>query len=62
MELITTNPTTPRSSALSVREPTWLDRTLYPFKSRFFSSDEGQLHYVDEGEGQPVLFVHGTPS
>jgi pimeloyl-ACP methyl ester carboxylesterase len=62
MELITTNPTTSRSSALSVSDPAWLDRTLYPFKSRFFSTDEGQLHYVDEGEGSPILFVHGTPS
>jgi len=62
MELITTKPTTERSSALSLPEPAWLDRSLYPFKSRFFSTDEGRLHYVDEGQGRPVLFVHGTPS
>jgi haloalkane dehalogenase len=42
--------------------PTWLDRTLYPFARRFFATREGRLHYIDEGRGRPLLFVHGTPS
>ena len=42
--------------------PAWLDPTLYPFRAHRFPTAQGDLHYVDEGTGQPVLFVHGTPS
>jgi pimeloyl-ACP methyl ester carboxylesterase len=38
------------------------DAALYPFASRFHQTAEGALHYVDEGEGRPIVFVHGTPS
>ena len=34
----------------------------YPFTSRFFSLGDLRLHYVDEGQGEPLLFVHGNPS
>jgi len=44
------------------RPPDWLDRTEYPFTSRWADLAEGRLHYVDEGTGPPVLFVHGTPT
>ncbi len=38
-------------------------RALYPFASRFFDRGGGILqHYVDEGDGPPVVFVHGNPS
>lgn len=40
----------------------WLDKTEYPFSSKFFTINETNLHYVDEGDGEIVLFVHGTPS
>jgi len=62
MELVHTNPVAAASSAIAVRDPRWLDRTLYPFASRYFETHEGRMHYVDEGSGRPVLFVHGTPS
>ena len=43
--------------------PDWLDRSLYPFTSRYFDSADGRMHYVDEGAGgTPVVFVHGTPT
>ena len=42
--------------------PAWVDRGLYPFVPRRFVSDDGVLRYVDEGQGRPVLLVHGTPS
>jgi haloalkane dehalogenase len=42
--------------------PRWLDRTEYPFTSRWADTSDGRLHYVDEGSGPPVLFVHGTPT
>lgn len=40
----------------------WLDRTEYPFKSKFFNLDRQKLHYIEEGEGETLLFLHGTPS
>ena len=43
-------------------EPFVPDRTLYPFESRWFNSDVGQIHYVDEGSGQPILMLHGNPT
>jgi haloalkane dehalogenase len=42
--------------------PGWLDTGAYPFRPRFFPTPSGSLHYVDEGTGDPVVFVHGNPS
>jgi haloalkane dehalogenase len=39
-----------------------VDRAGYPFAHRFVELLEGRMHYVDEGRGEPVLFVHGTPT
>lgn len=40
-----------------------LNRELYPFESHFFSLPSGiRMHYLDEGQGQPVVMVHGNPS
>lgn len=35
---------------------------LYPFRSRWFDSPVGRVHYVDEGTGRPILFCHGNPT
>ncbi|MFT7520211.1 MAG: pimeloyl-ACP methyl ester carboxylesterase [Kiritimatiellia bacterium] len=40
----------------------WLDREEYPFSHNFLDTPEGRLHYVDEGVGEVILFVHGTPT
>ncbi|MBC8063964.1 MAG: alpha/beta fold hydrolase [Chlorobia bacterium] len=40
----------------------WLDQNQYPFPSRFCQVDGGAMHYVDEGQGEPILFVHGFPT
>jgi haloalkane dehalogenase len=42
--------------------PSWLDREAYPFAPHYLELDGGSMHYVDEGEGEPILFVHGTPT
>jgi haloalkane dehalogenase len=42
--------------------PPWLDREEYPFASHTFSTPAGRMHYVDEGAGAPILFVHGNPT
>jgi hypothetical protein len=46
----------------SVKSQNWIDTTLYPFKSNFLTTENGKLHYVDEGKGDVILFVHGTPT
>ena len=42
--------------------PNWLDENEYPFKSHFFPTPYGEMHYVDEGTGDPIIFVPGNPS
>jgi pimeloyl-ACP methyl ester carboxylesterase len=42
--------------------PGWLDTAEYPFALQRFRCDEGELSYLDVGAGDPLLFVHGTPS
>jgi haloalkane dehalogenase len=37
-------------------------RDLYPFESHFLNLGLHRLHYVDEGSGEPLLFVHGNPT
>ena len=43
-------------------EPAWLDLDEYPFAPQWFSTPSGTMHYVDEGRGRPVVFVHGNPT
>ncbi|HEY4652343.1 MAG TPA: alpha/beta fold hydrolase [Pontibacter sp.] len=45
-----------------MNSPAWLDRILYPFAHHTFALPAGQLHYVDEGQGETIVFVHGTPT
>ncbi len=39
----------------------WLNRSEYPFTSRYLDLDAGKMHYIDEGQGPVIVFVHGTP-
>lgn len=41
--------------------PDWL-KVLYPFDGHAWQSSEGRLHYVDEGDGHPVVMLHGNPT
>jgi len=36
--------------------------TLYPFAPHYLDIDGQRMHYVDEGEGEAVLMLHGNPS
>ncbi len=38
------------------------DPSLFPFESRWFDSSAGRMHYIDEGNGAPILFCHGNPT
>ncbi|MRG44108.1 alpha/beta fold hydrolase [Chitinophaga sp. SYP-B3965] len=40
----------------------WLNRSEYPFHSKYYTINGHKLHYIDEGRGEIILFVHGTPS
>lgn len=42
--------------------PAWLDRSAFPFVHRWLQLPAGRMHYVDEGAGDILLFVHGNPS
>ena len=42
--------------------PAWVDRAAWPFMPRGLDTGDGVQHYVDEGEGPPLLLVHGTPT
>jgi haloalkane dehalogenase len=40
-----------------------VNREAYPFESRWLELASGaRMHYVDEGSGEAVLLVHGTPT
>jgi cis-3-alkyl-4-acyloxetan-2-one decarboxylase len=41
--------------------PGWLDRQL-PFRRRAAEIDGRRVHFIDEGEGQPILLMHGNPT
>ena len=38
------------------------DPRLFPFTSKWFDSRAGAVHYIDEGVGEPILFLHGNPT
>jgi haloalkane dehalogenase len=41
---------------------TWIPTDLYPFESRFADVDGARVHYIDEGDGPPLLLLHGNPT
>ena len=41
-------------------QPDW--RRLYPFDSQTMRGDGLNYHYLDEGDGEPLLMVHGNPT
>ena len=43
--------------------PDWVSDEMYPFESRFFADASGhRMHFVDEGDGEPIVFAHGNPA
>ncbi|CAH1664758.1 alpha/beta fold hydrolase [Chelatococcus asaccharovorans] len=51
-----------KANSATINTPAWLDRAEYPFTSRFFNTPSGRMHYLDEGRGETLIFVHGNPS
>jgi haloalkane dehalogenase len=42
--------------------PSWVDPVEYPFQPHFLNVNGGKMHYVDEGQGEAIVMVHGTPT
>lgn len=43
-------------------KPKWVNNNEYPFETKEFRLIEGfNLNFIDEGKGETILFVHGTP-
>src|SRR6267143_809214 len=38
------------------------DKKLFPFESRWYDGAGPKVHYVDEGQGRPVVMFHGNPT
>ena len=34
----------------------------FPFESKFIEVHGSKMHYIDEGSGDPILFLHGNPT
>lgn len=60
---MTTNPmtTNPATSTAPTR-PAWLNQAEFPFTSRQLAIDGHLLHYLDEGVGPTMVFVHAGPA
>jgi haloalkane dehalogenase len=42
--------------------PAWVPTDLYPFEDHWAEIDGNLVHYVDEGQGPPLLLLNGNPS
>ena len=42
----------------------WTFDGTWPYEPKWFESEDGRMHYVDEGprDGRPVIMVHGNPT
>ena len=34
----------------------------FPFTSRFIEVSGSKIHYIEEGTGDPIVFIHGNPT
>jgi cis-3-alkyl-4-acyloxetan-2-one decarboxylase len=35
---------------------------LYPYEPNFFNNNGFDMHYIDKGQGKPLIMVHGNPT
>jgi haloalkane dehalogenase len=52
----------PQSASAGHANATHIDRVAYPFTNHWIDLPAGRMHYVDEGVGEALLFIHGTPT
>jgi haloalkane dehalogenase len=46
---------------MSTSTAPWLAPALFPFESRFVTVADTRFHFIDEGRGETLLFLHGGP-
>ena len=47
----------------STAPPDWVSDQLFPFESRFLAlPPDHRMHYIDEGQGEALVFVDGNPA
>jgi haloalkane dehalogenase len=34
----------------------------FPFTSKFIEINGSNIHYIEEGAGDPIVFIHGNPT
>ncbi len=39
--------------------PVWLNLAEYPFRFHQYETEGGIIHYINEGEGEPIILLHG---
>lgn len=40
----------------------WTFQGTWPYRPKWFDTTDGRMHYIDEGQGRPVVMVHGNPT
>ena len=40
----------------------WINPGLYAYQAQAFAVPTGTLRYVDVGQGEPIVMVHGNPT
>ncbi|GHO71769.1 hypothetical protein KSC_106610 [Ktedonobacter sp. SOSP1-52] len=45
---------------LTIKEETF--EGTYPFAPRYYVNRNFEMHFVDEGQGEPVVLLHGDPT
>jgi len=48
--------------SFDIPRPDWLPETEFPFQSRIVRLGGHRIHYIDEGSGPTLLFVHAGPA
>lgn len=43
------------------QRPFIVDKEEYPFQSHWYERDGVSMHYIDEGDGVPIVLTHGNP-
>ena len=45
---------------IELKDETWAG--TWPFTPHYYVNNDMTLHYVDEGQGEPLVLVHGDPT
>ncbi|MCH8906311.1 MAG: haloalkane dehalogenase [Candidatus Heimdallarchaeota archaeon] len=50
------------TASTGTKEKSKIISAEFPFESKYVDVKGSKIHYIDEGEGDPVLFIHGNPT